>query len=435
MKLGTALVRWSVSKLLFPVALGCIMLGSSACRVASIDKAITYSTEVTISATPVPTTLVSFLTPTKIKPTGTPFVTPTRLSNTEVLLKGPLVAFLASDVSGVNYVLILDLGTGNVRKLVWSEGVPIEVGWRLDGCELDTTLVSASGIRLIVSDLQNSKSKIVFAADKRADGGFATWPILDPSGKWIAYTVLSGEQTYAGAEFQNIEVVAIGNSASPTVLTTHGGASKAAWSPNGGRLAYSDYDSAGAVQLYLAKPDGKEKTQLTHFTVTDTRVSTIQWSPAGDAIAFATATEDSKRIGSLWIVSVDGVRLAKATIKNTSGQVDNIWWSDDGQNVVAYVHSADGEARGDAIHWIDPTDGTVLHTLAASDTPDKYMTQPFPVGGVQVIGFVSDKRILFYHMKTGRIEEKQYSVDWTDLTGLAEASPVTFQSEAACTIR
>jgi WD40 repeat protein len=424
---------WSGMKWLSFIALGCIAVSLSACEVAPTGNVVVSRSEVTVLATTATPTLVNTPTLTEVKPTRTPSDTPTHIPVVEALLNGPLVAFVATDTSGVNYVLILALDTGNTRRLEWGEGIPIDVEWRPDGCGFNVTLTSGSGIQLVTSDLRNSQSEVVFTADKRADKGFATWPALDPNEKWIAYTVLSGQQTYAGAEFQNIEVVGGTDNAPPVVLTTRGGAAKAAWSPNGEHLSYSDYDSAGVAQLYVSNPDGKNKSQLTYFTMTDTIISTIQWSPIGNAIAFA--ARDSNRLGSLWIVSIDSSKLTKATTIDASESVEKIWWGGDGKIIAAYARSTSGEAQKDAIYWIDPASGKILHTLDASATPDKYIAQPFPVGGVQVIGFVGDKHIIFYDMNSARFEEKQYAIDWADLTGPAESSPATFKGEAACKIR
>ena len=406
-----------------------LLLGLVACSNSYLGKSLDQVTPApTLRSTRGPT-LAKSATPTQL-PSATK-ASPAQTNTPMPSLQGPFVAFAATEATGKDYALILDLGTGLVRKLSWNSHTPMQSKWRSDGCELDVTVATASSIELISTDLSNQRSETIFSGGRRSDGGFLTWPVVDPEGKWIAYTVLSGEQTYAGAEFQNIEVVAIGNPASPSVLTTHGGASKAAWSPNDERLSYSDYDAAGVNQLYVARPDGKEKSQLTHFTVTGTIISTIQWSPIGNAIAFA--TRDNNRLGSLWIVATDGSKLTKATTKDASESVEKIWWSEDGQIITAYMRSASGEAHKDAVYWINPADGRILRTLEASDTPDKYISQPLPVGGVQVVGFVGDKRIIFYDMKTGRFEEKQYAIDWADLTGPAQASPATFQGEAACT--
>jgi len=60
------------------------------------------------------------------------------------------------------------------------------------------------------------------------------------------------------------------------------------WSPDGTRLAYSDYDVAGVAQLYHSHPDGSDRRQVTTFTTSGLDIGAIKWSPDGRFLACAT---------------------------------------------------------------------------------------------------------------------------------------------------
>jgi Tol biopolymer transport system component len=362
--------------------------------------------------------------------TATLTLTPTPANSPEETFTGPLVAFTASDESSQSYILILDLSTGSTRRLQMGTDVPINVSWRPDGCGIDITLTTLSGIQLITGDLELTKPQTVFSGGKRVDGGFATWPVLSPDGKRVAYTVLSGVQSYIGSEFQDIEVITVNRQDDPSVLTSRGGAWSAAWSPNSDRLAYSDYDDSGVAQLFQSDPEGGGKTQLTRFTAAGTRIGAVEWSPLGNMIAFLSYDGISRE--SLWMVSIDGEKQLSVEAEGGNLGTDAIWWSEDGGVLVFYTQrSHEQGAQDDVIYWIN-TSGQVTRTLEARETPLGRIAQPFPAGGTQFIGLVGATGIIVYDSVTGAFSEHSYEIDWQDLTGQAYAAPPKFLGESNC---
>lgn len=351
------------------------------------------------------------------------------------LLKGPLIAFIASDAIGKGYILILDSTTGSTRRFQWTANVPVLAEWWADGCGLNVTLITSSGVELVSTTLHNDKPQKVFSGGQRADGSFATWPVLSPDKKWVAYTVFSGKQQYLGAEFQNIEVAAVEDPDRPFILTKYGGAWKAAWSPHGEHLAYSDYDTAGAVQLYRSKPDGSERVQLTHFKMDGMTIGPARWSPQGDRIVFAVYQDDGT--GSVWIVSTDGSEQFEAAAKGAILETDDFWWDEDGLSFAFYAPKNEKQSIGeDAIYWISIVNGEVLHVLEASKTTEGYIAQAFPVGGIRTVGFTGSKGVFFYDMVAETTEEKKYAnVEMDDLTGPIYTGPTAFQGETSCQSR
>ena len=306
------------------IALGCFIFVMTACN----RTTPTLATVMISSPIPTQQPVVTFTkTPSKSntqqpRPTSTrtlspvegPSVSasPTSITSPQSPFRGPLVAFTASDAAGAGYILILDLTTDSTRQFQWTGDVLSMADWWADGCGLNVFLATSSGVELVSTNLKDNESREVFSGGERSDGGYTTWPVLSPDQKWVAYTVLSGQQEYIGAEFQNIEIVAVENQTRPIVLTKSGGAWKAAWSPDGQDLAYSDYDASGVTQLYRSKPDGSERVPLTHFTVGGIRIGPARWSPLGDKIVFAVYEDTGP--GSVWIASADGSEQIKASV-------------------------------------------------------------------------------------------------------------------------
>jgi Tol biopolymer transport system component len=406
-------------------------LGLAACAAVPAQKPSTEPVQAPVPTVTMAPALTITLSPIK-KPLASASPTIMPMPTLQPLLKGPLTAFIASDAAGNGYILILDVTTDSIRRFQWIGNIPGMAEWWPDGCGLNVTLMTSSGVELVSTDLQNNTLSKVYGGGKRTDGSYATWPILSPNKKWVAYTVLSGQQQYIGAEFQNIEVIAVGNQDRPLVLTKHGGAWKAAWSPSGEYLTYSDYDAAGVAQLYRSRPSGSERVQLTHFKVDGMTIGPARWSPQNDKIIIATYESDGT--GSVWIIFADGSKQVKVKAEGTILKTDDFWWSEDGQLVAFYApkNSKQG-TQYDAVYWINAANGTVKHALQSSALPGGYISQPFPIGGLKVIGFVRHDGFLYYDLASDTLSKKEYSdIELDDLTGPVIAAPASFRGEASC---
>jgi WD40 repeat protein len=408
-----------------------VILALSACTTTSVYVSITPHSQVITPMIPVAPTLIKTVGPTE---TPTILVSPTftATSTLEPSLAGPLIAFVASDAAANGYLLILDRNTGMTRRFQWGDEAPANVEWWSNGCGLNVTLATPSGAALVSVGLQSSKAENVFVGEKHLGDGFVAWPILSPDRKWVAYTVLSGKQQYIGAEFQNIEVIDVKNPAQPFVLTNRGGAWKAAWSPRGEYIAYSDYDSSGIAQVYRSRADGSDMVQLTHFTTRGTTIGAARWSPHNDKIVIAAYESDGT--GSVWIIFADGSKPIKVKAAGTILKTDDFWWSENGQLFAFYVPKNSKQGiQDDAIYWINAANGNVEHALPATAMPGGYISQPFPVGGPEVIGFVRHDGFLFYDLASDTLSKRDYSdVELDDLTGPVVAAPVSFRGEASC---
>lgn len=92
------------------------------------------------------------------------------------------------------------------------------------------------------------------------------------------------------------------------------------------RLAFVSNRGGGGLELYIARPDGKELTQLTH---SGGGKDTPAWSPDGQRIAFVSEAGDN---ADIHVIARDGTGLRRLT---TSPENDlHPHWSPDGGSII-----------------------------------------------------------------------------------------------------
>lgn len=354
-----------------------------------------------------------------------PAASPELTSATDVSLDSPLIALIDEDMSGRRLIVLVDISTGTTRQLHLEDEPTNNLNWSQGGCEIITTLTNGQMVRI---DLHGNILQVLFDSSLYLGDGpiLASDSVLSPMEDWVAYPVGSGRMLYDRYEFQDIYVVAVDDLGGPYRLTKHGGAREVAWSPDGRHLAYSDYDAAGVHQIYISRPDGQERVQLTHFTDSEAELGVLQWSPDGRRIA-------ADYSGSLLLVSLEGEESSVMSIE-TIGVVSNFWWHSD-NSIAAFARGASApEGRRDmAIYWIDATDGSILDHLNESETPGGHISMPKPLGTPQRIGFFSETAadgFYVYDASTRACERQPDFERW--FVWYWSAAPETFVGETMC---
>jgi Tol biopolymer transport system component len=138
------------------------------------------------------------------------------------------------------------------------------------------------------------------------------------------------------------------------------GASQAAWSPDGQRIAYVT-DRDGDLEIYVMNADGSQPTNVTNDPGSDT---TPAWSPDGGRIAFST---DRNGSFDVYIMNADGSEPRNLTAEPTEDFFNSSDlgfvvrpWSPDGASLV-YTRGLD--PRQSEI-WVVEVDGPGKHRVA-----------------------------------------------------------------------
>lgn len=150
-----------------------------------------------------------------------------------------------------------------------------------------------------------------------------------PDGGRLAFSQLPTDGEYEAARWSVFTLDLDGGE--PMLVAE--GARNVGWSPDGKRLAFGALRD-GNWEIVTSDPEGEELRRLTRNEATD---GAPAWSPDGESIAF-----HSNRSGSFKIYAVDQDGSNLRQITNGDGDDYNPSWSPDGSTIVFYRSFGDG---------------------------------------------------------------------------------------------
>lgn len=223
-----------------------------------------------------------------------------------------------------------------------------------DQCDLIALVSTDVGHKLLQIDSGGNIVKEIFHLEfTDVDGNHRYFPMISPTGDYVAYVVFSGTLYYDNAEYQDIEVVPLNQPDNPVRITSHGGAWKngGAWSPDGTQLAYTDYDEQGRLQINITTINSWNNHQLTEFRSSQMKPGPISWSPKGDRLAVILDNANNNR--EVWIVSVPHRTAQKLSLPDGVVTIaDKVYWSDDGSTILLSVGDY-SESGLEGLYWFD----------------------------------------------------------------------------------
>ncbi len=315
----------------------------------------------TAVVTQVPRTIISptntvpptqtFLQPTDtVAPSPTP--SPTRNpAQSDGLLGNPLTLQVLLD----GKLILEDVNTGETRQLDPLIIIPFDakfLGWTRQGCGFYAWIDGTYDI--VEVDLRGNILRTIYASKNfnyRGPGETFPFVELSQSAEYIAFKAGKGERTeypphgYHWA-MENLVVMPADGKGGFTTLSRHGGAWYYEWSPDSTALVFTDRDANGIFQVFVAKRDGSQRAQLTHFQDVEKVPEYLGWSPDGRYVAIVFPYENGGF--DHFIANIE----EKTTI--SLGKTYLFWWEEDGSFANWYKNR---------IAWTNPSDGSILKEM------------------------------------------------------------------------
>lgn len=259
------------------------------------------------------------------------------------------IAFVTTEY-GAKEIAVMNFDGTNPKQLTRSGSVTVSPSWRPDGNALAFTSYRDGRPWLYLLDLATGETRRLSGQDGLNIG--ARW---SPEGQRLALTLSKdgNSELYAmSADGRNLSRLTYnwGIDVSP------------AWSPDGTQVVFVS-DRSGSPHLYKMDLSGGEDAE--RLTYSGTFVSSPAWSPRGDWIAYSARVA---RMGfQIFLISPDGLELRQLT--NIRADNEGPTWSPDG-SMIAFSSNRSGRQQihvmnADGTNVRQLTSGPGDHTLPA----------------------------------------------------------------------
>lgn len=201
-------------------------------------------------------------------------------------------------------LFLLDISTGQVRRLTADGAENFEPGWSPDGKQIAFQSTRDGRSDLYVMNLESAQVRWLTGR-----AGFNELPRWSPDGSWITFNSsrdgIHGPLGIAGFHRDIYEVRPDG-SRLRRLTAGNGFNGDAVWSPDSNRLAFGS-DRGGAFDLYTMAPDGSHVRQLTDHAGGRGFAAYASWSPSGTDLVFnATNEQGDPMRASIYVIASGG---------------------------------------------------------------------------------------------------------------------------------
>ena len=231
---------------------------------------------------------------------------------------------------GERQLYLLDLGSGQARRLTSLSAGASQPDWSPDGLQVVFTSSNAEPVDLWIVDAEGGEPEQL-PSDRRAESD----PAWAPYGERIAYVANRDDAISPKLYIRNLA------DGTDMEIGIRGEVIRdPAWSPDGARIAVTSLVSGGDRQIFIVPVDGGEARQLTAERGTAT---TPAWAPDGRTIAYTFRPLGSEE-GMASISAVDVENGIVSALTSTQWRDSEPSWSPDGQRII-FVSDRDGRAQ------------------------------------------------------------------------------------------
>lgn len=211
-------------------------------------------------------------------------------------------------------LFLLDISTGEVRRLTADGAENFEPAWSPDGMQIAFQSTRDGRSDLYVMNLENARVRWLTGR-----AGFNELPRWSPDGSWITFNSsrdgIHGPLGFAGFH-RNVYEVRPDGSRLRRLTAGNGFTGDAVWSPDGNRLAFGS-DRGGTFDLYTMAPDGSDVRQLTDHAGGRGFAAYASWSPSGTDLVFdATNERGDPARASIYVIASGGGDASRLTRGN-----------------------------------------------------------------------------------------------------------------------
>jgi TolB protein len=228
-------------------------------------------------------------------------------------------------------------------------------------------------------------------------------PAWCPGNQCIAYTTYtSGYQDFV---VQNIfGQIGVTNPAKGTDVVQN---SLPAFSPDGGRIAFSSTRNGAAADIYMVNRDGSGLRQLTNNRAIDNAAA---WSPTGNLIAFV-----SDRTGSPKIYTMSPEGGQQQMVPTSCSRCDRPTWGP-GATGMLLAYTAQTSAAGHDIEMYDFSTQQVRRLTNGEGTNESPSFSP------------TGRHVVFFTSRWGNMQLAMVDIDGKNLRRLTEVGNNTYPS-------
>jgi TolB protein len=251
---------------------------------------------------------------------------------------GLKIAFLSDRDGTTDLYLISADGTGETR-LTRTPETESQPGWSADGKTIWFAVFANDSSRIFSIEPDGKNQRLLGTVSGRAMR-------LSPDGKHVLYWI--GTWTA-----MRLFVSDLDGSEVRQLTDGSGVVWGSRWSPDGGRIAFADYDSNHVLQVHVMNADGSDRRQVTHFAPSDGSAQMPAWSP--DGVKLAVQSGAKGKPAHIWVLDVSTGAAQKLGAHDSPYQDEVPAWFSDGKRIAfqsdrtgkmeVWVMNADGSAQ------------------------------------------------------------------------------------------